>query len=303
MGIKKIFTVMIALMATAAGIGMAVSAAWDRGGSITDKILLAVISSIVTLLVHLLPSLTKNKVGLLVWLGCLLMATYGHLTFLINAGVRAGDARVQNSVVSTELAQQISEITRDRDLIVARPVTVVAHDLSVAHGSRARIALKSELEESKRSIMLTEQLVKLKGEEKNIHYSDATDRVTALLSGSTGSNKDSISLAFGLSFALLIEFSGVILWREIFGKNIETETNINSNNINTEPPRKIENTADDIGKLKLALQNGTVRPTVSSIRSYLKCGQARAVELRRLIAHEITVSNSNDLSPMTGIWR
>jgi len=69
---------------------MAGVAAWDRGGTLADKLLLICSSVVIVLAVHFLPSLSKRPVMWLVWVACLALRDVWPLTFLTHASLRAG---------------------------------------------------------------------------------------------------------------------------------------------------------------------------------------------------------------------
>ena len=77
----------IAAGVTFTAAGMAAVAAWERGGTLLDRVLLVSMSAIIVLAVQLLPALSRRSIVWPVWIGCLLCAMYGHLTFLIHASV------------------------------------------------------------------------------------------------------------------------------------------------------------------------------------------------------------------------
>jgi len=287
-------TAAFAIMLTATAVSMAGVAAMDRGGSFADKTLLMVLASLVAGLVHFLPALTRNKLAWLLWVGCFVGTLYGHLTFFTNAQMRAGEVHAQNSMVASDIEKQTLTVTRERDSIVARPVTIVMRDLAATQDWKAKQVLRNELAEARRSIILTEQLIALDDEAKKSHVTQSNDRVTALLSGVTGSNAAEISLGIGLFFAVLIDIAGAMLWREVFASQDEKPESIALPSIAVSPPHPAKSEAPapevlpETGKILLdlqaAIENGMCKATVSSIRAFVGCGQARASELRKQLS-------------------
>ncbi len=58
---KRALTLGFAIAITVTSVFMAAVAAQDRSGALIDQILLVALSVSVTLLVHFLPSITRNK--------------------------------------------------------------------------------------------------------------------------------------------------------------------------------------------------------------------------------------------------
>lgn len=63
---SKLLTLVIAVTVTATAIAMAAMAALDRGGAPADQALLVLMSVVITVLAHLLLSITRNKLGVFV---------------------------------------------------------------------------------------------------------------------------------------------------------------------------------------------------------------------------------------------
>lgn len=296
LSMPKMLTAAFAIMLTATAVSMAAAAAMDRGGSFADKTLLMVLASLVAGLVHLLPALTRNRLAWLLWFGCFVATLYGHLTFFTNAQTRAGEAHAQNSMVATDIDKQILTVTRERDSIVARPITIVMRDLASTQDWKAKQVLRNELAEARRSITLTEHIIALDDEAKKSHVTQSNDRVTALLSGVTGSNAAEISLGVGLFFAVLIDIAGAMLWREVIASRDEKPPialpiiavtaphPAKSETVEVPAPEALSETDKTLRDLQAAIENGICKPTVSSIRAFVGCGQARASELRKQLS-------------------
>lgn len=91
---------LVAFFVTLTAACMAAAAAWERGGTLLDKVLLVSMSATIVLAVHLLPALSRRWIVWPVWMGCLLCAMYGHLTFMIHASVHAEENRAQHSALT-----------------------------------------------------------------------------------------------------------------------------------------------------------------------------------------------------------
>ena len=295
---KKPLTISIAVLITLTAIAMTAAAALDRGGTALDKTLLVMMAIMTALLAHLLPALTKNKLAMVVWAGCLLATIYGHMTFFTNASVRAGESRAQSSLISTDITQQINAATKERDSIVTRPVTLLAHELAASERYRDRLMLKKEMGEAERRIEINKQIDTLQNELKKEHVTTGNDRVTMLISVVTQGNGAVITLALGMFMAILVEMSGAILWYEILNQTPEPKES-QSAFATSEDARSIElrkgigEEESDFERLKSAVDAGLCKPTVAAIRVYMGCRQDRAQALRRMLDTDTQQSPSS----------
>lgn len=193
---------------------MTAVAAWDRGGTMVDKALLVAMSVVIVLAVHLLLAISRRPAAWLVWAGCLLCAIYGHLTFLTHASLRAGDNRAQQSALTVGTERQV-EVTREALAnIQARAVTTVAAELATSSDRRARAALREEIADGKRAGALRGDLVRLSGVLTGANVSGAVDPVTARLSVVTGWSESEIAVVIDLTFSILLEMIGALVWVE-----------------------------------------------------------------------------------------
>ena len=263
----------LALFITATAMAMAAVAAWDRGGNAVDRALLVAMSVAVCAGTHLIPALTKRRVAWLLWAGCLLGTVYGHLVFFTHASLRAGEGRAQHSVQTQGLAHQAEAMQDALSGITARPVAVVAAELAGEQSSRQRSALRLELEEARRAAALRDELVVLAGAATTVQAAASSDPVTVRLSEVTGSSEAGITVAIGIGFSVLLELVGALLWCEALQRG--------DKEIQSEP----ENLAklSSLAQLKAAVSAGQCKPTVSGIRVYMGCGQAKAMDLRRAL--------------------
>ncbi|OIR08849.1 hypothetical protein GALL_88420 [mine drainage metagenome] len=298
----------VAAVVTFTAAGMAAAAAWERGGALIDKVLLVSMSAIIVLAVHLLPALSRRWIVWPVWMGCLLCAMYGHLTFLIHASVHAEENRAQYSALTVGTERQI-EVTRESlARISARPVATVAAELAATHDSRQRAALRAEIAEGRRAEVLDDELVKLSGTSTVARGTRETDPVTVSLAEVTGYSDGAVAVVIGMTFSVLIELVGALLWYEVLRHTDRGEgQSWNANTadvtegvtspveavtglIKTEAPVIADTSAvttelsGQVAPVINAIKVGKCRPTVAGIRKYLGCSQARASALRRELA-------------------
>jgi len=282
---QKKLTLLIAIVLTATAVLMAAFSAMDRGGSVSDRVLLVVISVVITILAHLLLSLTRNKLAWLLWLGCLAVTIYGHTVFFTNSINRAGEQAVRHSLQSQEIDRQIEFITHAIAGIVARPVTVVSNELSVTRGYRKRQALKNELIEAERAVSLSERLLALTSQASDVKRTQSHEQVAWLLSKVTGSSVSLVTLIISISLASLVEFVGALLWYEVIrvgdARGFPYKASLVANDQVSGLHDRAATEESQMEKLVTAIKAGACKPTVASIRSFLGCGQAKAAELRR----------------------
>jgi len=282
---QKKLTLLIAIVLTATAVLMAAFSAMDRGGSVSDRVLLVVISVVITILAHLLLSLTRNKLAWLLWLGCLAVTIYGHTVFFTNSINRAGEQAVRLSLQSQEIDRQIEFITHAIAGIVARPVTVVSNELSVTRGYRKRQALKNELIEAERAVSLSERLLALTSQASDVKRTQSHEQVAWLLSKVTGSSVTLVTLIISISLASLVEFVGALLWYEVIrvgdARGFPYKASLVANDQVSGLHDRAATEESQMEKLVTAIKTGACKPTVASIRSFLGCGQAKAAELRR----------------------
>jgi hypothetical protein len=298
----------VAVFVTLTAASMAAVAAWERGGTLIDKVLLVSMSAIIVLAGHLLPALSRRWVVWPVWMGCLLCAMYGHLTFLIHASVHAEENRAQYSALTVGTERQI-EVTRESlARINARPVAMVAAELAVTRDSRRRLALRAEIAEGRRAEALDDELVKLSEISTVARVTRETDPVTVRLAEVTGYSDGTVAVVIGMTISVLIELVGTLLWYEALRhpdrdegqswnpnaadvtEGVTYPVEAVTGSIKTEEPvlagTPVVTTelSGQVVPVMNAIKIGKCRPTVAGIRKYLGCSQARASELRRELA-------------------
>lgn len=211
---KKALT-FLAVFVTFVGCAMAADAAFDRGGTPMDKVLLVSISVIAVLGVHLMPALARNRaVAWFIWSGCLLGAIYGHVTFFMHSTLRAGEVRATQSMQTVGAERQIAATKEALSEITARPITEVTAQLSTETNSRVRSALRTEVAEGKRAELLRDELVRLEATRTSAVQSVSADPVTGAISSFTGWSAEKVMVGVGMFYALLVELVGAFLWVE-----------------------------------------------------------------------------------------
>jgi hypothetical protein len=264
----------IAIFVTSTAVTMTAIAAWDRGGTFADKAVLVAMSVVIVVAVHLLPAMSRRPVTWLVWMGCLVGAIYGHLTFFTNSAQRAADNRAQQSALAVGTQRQIDTAKDALSRIAARPIATVTAELALSEDRRERAALRAEIAEGKRAQVLLDDLARLSAV-VTVANIPVTDPVTARLAAVTGWNESQVAVAIGLTFSILLELIGALLWYEAMRRTTVIAPLSNGTTCVTRP------VTDIVTMLRGAVTAGECQKTVRGIREFLGCSQERAMELRR----------------------
>lgn len=265
----------IAMFVTSTAITMTAIAAWDRGGTFADKAVLVAMSVVIVMAVHLLPAMSRRPVTWLVWAGCLIGAIYGHLTFFTNSAQRAADNRAQQSALAVGTQRQIEAVREALDRITARPVALVTAELAVTENYRERAALRTEIAEGQRAQKLLDDLSRLSAIVTTAQQA-VTDPVTARLAEVTGWNETRVAVTIGLTFSILLELIGALLWYEAMRRETAVTPPLSNENTSTH-----KSSNDIVTMLRKAVTAGECEKSVRSIREYLRCSQAQAMQLNR----------------------
>lgn len=279
---------LLAVLVTFTATSMTAVAASDRGGTLVDKALLVTLSVVIVLAVHLLLALSRRPVAWLVWTGCLLCAIYGHLTFLTYASQRASENRAHESALVVGTERQIIAARDALAEIKARPVSMVAAELATSSDRRQRAALREEIAGGKRAQALQDELIRLSGIATTAQVTGETDPVTATLAAVTGMTESGVKVVIGMTFSILLELIGALLWFEALRHNGRKLPGTPEHTTEAAEP-VTEAVTSPVTALQQAIESGACRGTVASIRAHLNCSQARAMELRReLLAAAVT---------------
>lgn len=276
---KTIIVILFAVLVSAIALGISAVGGHYRGGAPIDQALFVGFSVAFCLGGQLILGLTRLKVRWLILVICLLGTLFCHITFFSYASLRAADFRSQHSVQRASIERQI-EVTRQAlAAINARSATTIAGELSIAKGWRKRSALVIELSESKRAVILQDNLMKLVGTESVTDVTGATDLVTSYVASVTGGSTGSISLVTNVFFSIGLEVLGAFLWYVVLQRRV---TDI-------QDAQQVSANQSKIGELEKAVKSGMIKPTVRAIRFFLSCGQADAMEVRRTLRAKLGI--------------
>lgn len=298
----------LAVAATGTAVCMSVLAGWQRGGWLAERLVWVAIGVVLVVGAHLLPALCRSVplvvrvVGFVLWLGCMVAASYGHSTFFILSQSHAGEKRMSTIPVAS------IPVHRNLPVVMAARATVTA----LLAEANARRCIRDCPTLRLRRVSLTARLDALNAEaaevrryqaieDGNVERRDAArdDPVTARLAILCGLPEAGLDLFAGLAFATVLEGVACLLWwiallpREsqpvgtAHPQTLPVVTTTVSGVTPAVPPATPEphpDTETEVTKLCRDIKSGIVKPTVVSIRHHLGCSQAKAATLRRQLA-------------------
>lgn len=286
---------LLAIAATSTAVCMSVLAGWQRGGWLPERLVWIVIGVVLVTSAHLLPALCRSAplalrlVGLLLWLGCMTAASYGHATFFLLSQSHAGEARVTSaSTVPVAAHRDLVSVMTDRAAVTAelaqanaRHCTQMCPSLQVR-----RISLAAQLEaiDAEAAEVRRDQAI----EDRNAARQDTVqaDPVTSRLATLFRVASTQLGLFAGLAFAAVLEGLACLLWSIALLPQhplIKKQQAASAFRSGTPPPavRRSQKLKGDIEQLRHDIAAGLVKPTVVGIRQYLRCSQAKAAALRK----------------------
>jgi hypothetical protein len=308
--LRRGLTLALAVGVLAVAVGMASASALQRAASPVDRTLLLALSCALVASVHLLPSLCRGWWIWPLWGLCFAVAVYGHAGFFSHAGLQAAEARQAASPHTLALRQRQEAVTAALEAIKARPVAVVASQLARTVSPERRQTLELELTEAQRAAALRDQTVNLAAQgHARAATEGVTDPVTLSVARVLGVSAQAVGLALNMAMAALVELLGIVLWLQVMRP--ASPVHVQSLAL-VEPSAQAlppDSVTDPLAILRAAVERGEVRPTVTSIRSFMSCSQIRASELRRVLdistaQSSITSQSEAGLTPAgTGIWQ
>jgi hypothetical protein len=212
----------LAADATATALSLSVLAAWQRGGTLPERVVWVAIGVVLVVSAHLLPALMRGaplvlrSAGSLLWVACLATACYGHAQFFLFAQQHAGDRRA-SAVMATGFAQTGRSLTA-----VMSERATVTHQLAFARAQRC--ARDCPTLDARRTT-LAAKLDALDAERDDIRRRQAeddrvtvqrdallADPVTSRLAALLGTTTARVDLLSGLAFAAVLEGVACLLW-------------------------------------------------------------------------------------------
>lgn len=216
------WTAALAVAATATALSLSVLAGWQRGGTLSERIVWVATGVVLVVSAHLLPALVRDTplrvriIGGVLWAACLATACYGHAVFFVFAQQHAGEQRAATVAVVpvTTPARSLTTVMADRAAVVRQLARIDAQHCSrdcTARAARhatlaARLeALDAEAGDVRRSQAADDRLV---AQRDALLADPVTSRLAALLE-TTAARVDLLS---GLAFAAVLEAIACLLW-------------------------------------------------------------------------------------------
>lgn len=244
--VRRIKTGIIFLLAvtfTTVSLAMITEASWERSGSLSEAIIMSFLSGGVALSAHLLPALTKRRMGKfgfgimsIIWVVALLATLYNHTIFFISNSSSAGNLRATQSAQVKDIAVQSEETKKLMQNTDARSVVAISRDIAnvdiqinqltpractnckrikanIAGLQAKKEALNIEMEESKRVAALRDKAIVMDEKAVEAKENARLDPIVQKLMGSVqGLNADAVTLLYNLLFAALLEMLATLWW-------------------------------------------------------------------------------------------
>lgn len=258
--VRRLKTGIIFLLAvtfTTVSLAMITEASWARSGSLSEAIIMSFLSGGVALSAHLLPALTKRRMGKfgfgimsIIWVVALLATLYNHTIFFISNSSSAGNLRATESAQVKDIAEQSEETKKLMQNTDARSVVAISRDIAnvdiqinqltpractnckrikanIAGLQAKKDALNVEMAESKRVATLRDKAMEMDQKAVEVKENARLDPIVEKLMGTfKGLNADAVTLLYNLLFAALLEMLATLWWWVLWAdyKGIETKS-------------------------------------------------------------------------------
>lgn len=258
--VRRLKTGIIFLLAvtfTTVSLAMITEASWARSGSLSEAIIMSFLSGGVALSAHLLPALTKRRMGKfgfgimsIIWVVALLATLYNHTIFFISNSSNAGNLRATQSAQVKDIAAQSEETKKLMQNTDARSVVAISRDIAnvdiqinqltpractnckrikanIAGLQAKKDALNVEMAESKRVAALRDKAIEMDEKAVEVKENARLDPIVEKLMGTfKGLNADAVTLLYNLLFAALLEMLATLWWWVLWAdyKGIEVKS-------------------------------------------------------------------------------
>ena len=301
---------LLAVPATLTAACLSVMAGWQRGGFLAERVLWIAVGVVLVVAAHLLPALCRpfgwriRVIGAVLWIGCMAATCYGHAVFFLLAQKHAGEVRAAAVTQSVTLGRNLAEIASDRAGVVARLARVTerrcAEPCPSLRIERATLAAKLEALDTESAEARRQEAA----QDRATAERDAAkaDPVTGTLTA-FGIASGRVDLVAGLAFAAVLEAVACFCWllalRPVESRKPNTGAAVTPvtavSHAMTEAPidpaQPVEpaviEASDDVTRVTTEITEGRLRATVTDIRKYLGCSQARAAAVRKQLARQI----------------
>lgn len=270
-------TQVFAICVTAIALAISAVSALDHATGLYQVLMVALYVAICAA-THFILATSNRPIAWVLWFFCLLGTVFIHLTFITNANLRAGEDRAKHSVQKTAIERQIEVANEALLSIKARPITVVEELLATSQDWKQRSALRAERAEAKRAAALYDELIRLSATATTAIVVASRDPVVSSIETLTGVTAVNITLVVSLYMSILLELVGALLWR--------TTLRLTSESSLAHVARESQAAHDPMADLRRAVDSGECPSTVSGIRKFMRCGQEKALAMRRVLQSE-----------------
>lgn len=241
--LRTFIILMLAITLTCVSLAMITEASWERSGSLMEAVIMSFLAGGVALSAHLLPALTKKRVGKfgwgivsMIWVVAVLVTLYSHTIFFVATMTEAGNSRANKS----SQVQDIKTLSEDNKKLMintdARSVVAISRDIAnidiqinqltpracanckrikgnIAGLEAKKDALNIEMDEAKRVASLRDEAIKMDKKAAEIKNNARLDPVTEkLVSIFNGMNVDGVTLLISVVNAALLEMLASLFW-------------------------------------------------------------------------------------------
>ncbi len=307
----------LAIGATLASLGIAMFAGWQSGGLLIERIMRMLLLGIAVFVVHWLPSGwaafrgIRQVCALALWIVATSVVLLGQATFLMTAQHHAGDLRVATVAAPVVLANpdihagrsrtEIARETANLSAALARAqIQACMGDCPTLKVRRVRLAaeiaaLGVEADEQKRHEADDDRRTLQAARDDDRREALRTDPVVFPVATWLGTTERRLQLIVGFASAVVLEGTAILGWAIIAvapgrdaGRSVvapdyalrvpdpDSATKIRASG----PARSEEDQL--VARIRAAVVAGDLKPTQSTIRTFLRCGQPKAGKLNRL---------------------
>jgi len=241
--LRTFIILMLAITLTCVSLAMITEASWERSGSLMEAVIMSFLAGGVALSAHLLPALTKKRVGKfgwgivsMIWVVAVLVTLYSHTVFFVSTMTEAGNSRANKS----SQVQDIKTLSEENKKLMtntdARSVVAISRDIAnidiqinqltpracanckrikgnIAGLEAKKEALNIEMQEAKRVADLRDQAIKMDQKAAEIKNNARLDPVTEkLVFIFNGMNVDGVTLLISVVNAALLEMLASLFW-------------------------------------------------------------------------------------------
>lgn len=216
------WTAALAVAATATALSLSVLAAWQRGGTLPERIVWVATGVVLVVSAHLLPALVRDTplhvriMGGVLWAACLATACYGHAVFFVFAQLHAGEQRAATVAVVpvATSARSLTVVMADRAAVVRQLAWIdtqrCSRDCTARAARHATLAARLEALDAETGDVRRQQAA----DDRVVAQRDAllADPVTSRLAALLGTTTARVDLFSGLAFAAVLEGVACLLW-------------------------------------------------------------------------------------------